>query len=189
MSQIMQNDPEDQTPQQGGMGSNVTSMRGSGSAGSRAPQGFMPRETFEMSNPSREEIDAKLSATEARIETTMARMDARIDSMAAKLDSAMALIDARLAHLPSTWQLIITVLGGVVASAGLSIAVLTYGGDKFDSGALITTQIMETRALADENAKQIKDVSERLDALPGKLLDAIEKRNRVDQVPSDGGAQ
>lgn len=164
-------------------------VEGEGPSGFISHLAISEKDTADMTNPSREEIDAKLSATEARIETTMARMDARIDSMAAKLDSAMALIDARLAHLPSTWQLIITVLGGVVASAGLSIAVLTYGGDKFDSGALITTQIMETRALADENAKQIKDVSERLDALPGKLLDAIEKRNRVDQVPSDGGAQ
>lgn len=105
------------------------------------------------------------------------------------LDSAMALIEARLAHLPSAWQLTITVLGGVVASAGLSIAILTYGGDKFDSGVQLNTSIMETQVLTNENAKQIKAVSGRLDALPGKLLDAIEKRGQANQAPGNEGGR
>lgn len=186
----MQNNPKDPTPRHSGGSGNVTYIGGGGgSYGSKAPQGFAPRDTFEMSNPSREEIDAKLSATEARIETAMARMDTRIDTLGVKLDSAMAVMNAKLDHLPSTWVLVTTVFGAFVATIAAVIGLLSYGGERFDSGSQIATQIMETRALTDANAKQIKDVSDRLDALPDKILDAIEKRNRVDQAPGDGGGQ
>ncbi len=146
-------------------------VRGGASSGSSSKVEFTAKDTSDMTNPTREEIDAKLSATEARIEAAMAHMIAKVD------------------HLPSTWVLVTTIFGGFVATIAAVIGLLSYGGDRFDSGAIITTQIMETRALADENARQIKDVSERLDALPGKLLDAIETRNRGDQVPGNGDAQ
>lgn len=186
----MQNNPKDPTPRHSGGSGNVTYIGGGGgSYGSKAPQGFAPRDTLEMSNPSREEIDAKLSATEARIEATVARLESKVDASLAKMDASLANMMAKIDHLPSRWELLITVIGGIVGVVGLTFAALSFGGDRFDSGSQIATQIMETRSLSDENARQIKDVSDRLDALPDKILDAIEKRNRVDQAPGDGGGQ
>lgn len=152
------------------------------SSGSSSELERKVKDKSDMANPTRDEIDAKLNATEARIETAMARMDSRIDKLGDKLDSAMAVMNTRLDHLPSTWVLVTTVFGAFVATMAAVAGLLSYGGDRFDSGALIATQITETRLLSDENARQIKTVAERLDALPGKILDAIEKK---DKAPGD----
>lgn len=204
---------------------NVKLVESGVSSGPGSLLDFATKDTSDMTNPGREEIDAKLNATEARVEATvvrleskvdaslakmdaslakmdariesqgmkldsaMARMDARIDTLGMKLDSAVAVMNAKLDHLPSTWVLVTTVFGAFVATIAAVIGILSFGGDRFDSGSQIATQIMETRSLSDENARQIKDVSERLDALPDKLLDAIEKRNRGDQVPGNDDAQ
>jgi ABC-type transporter Mla subunit MlaD len=170
------------------------------SSGSSSQLEFATKDTPGMSNTSREEMDAKLSATEARIEATMvrmdakldsamARMDARIDTLGVRLDSAMAVMNAKLDHLPSTWVLVTTVFGAFVATIAAVIGLLSYGGERFDSGSQIATQIMETRSLTDENAKQIRDVSDRLDTLPAKILEAIENRNRVSPAPDNSGGQ
>lgn len=182
MSQARMSPPEGQTLHGG---SNVAPFRfnqGAGSRGYRVTQEETGGDRTEMSNPGREEIDAKLSAVEARIEATVTRMEA-------KLDTGMARMEAKLAHLPSTWVLVTTAFTSFLATVAAMIGLLSYGGDRFDSGAVISSQMAETRALTNENARQIKDVSDRLDALPDRLLGAMDKRVKIEKTPRSGDAE
>ncbi|MBU6442360.1 MAG: hypothetical protein KGR48_00495 [Alphaproteobacteria bacterium] len=113
-----------------------------------------------MSDVTREEIDAKLAATEARIDATLQHAVAKID------------------HLPSTWTLIGAVGGGFVAVAALTIAVLSYGGDRFDGGASVGASLETTHQLTKQNAEQIKKISDQISEQQQMLNLLIQNANR-----------
>ncbi|MEP0708648.1 MAG: hypothetical protein ABJL17_08970 [Parvibaculum sp.] len=110
-----------------------------------------------MSDLSREELDAKLLATERRMEATEAR------------------IESTLKAIPNRYEfyaLLLTVFLGVVA-------ILAWGGDRFDGGVQVATgfaeSTIETQQLAKQNAEQIQALTERSQKNDAQL-DAIFER-------------
>jgi hypothetical protein len=68
-------------------------------------------------------LEERSVAAEARFD----RLDRRLDRTDAKLDgiaAQLAGISGRLEMMPSTWQMIVAIIGGQVALAGLLAAVI-----------------------------------------------------------------
>lgn len=97
-----------------------------------------PREDL-MSDISREEVNAKLEAAEARVETRFAILDGKLDRLLDKsvsMDSDIreakdAAIKARDAATSVTWHLIFVALGTI----GAVIAIYAFGVQLLDLGS------------------------------------------------------
>jgi septal ring factor EnvC (AmiA/AmiB activator) len=68
----------------------------------------------------------RLEDTLPRIETLLASVDDRLR----KAEIDLAEIKGRIAHLPSTWAMITTMLGGQVAFAAAILAILRIVGSR-----------------------------------------------------------
>jgi len=103
-----------------------------------------PPGTDAVSAITRDELDAKLSATESRIEASLARME------------------ANTSHLPSTGQLWLSAASAVVATVGLLLGIVAFGGDRFDGGVTLGLSAIEQKIgvteIARENAEQTKQI-------------------------------
>lgn len=138
----------------------------------------------DMTTPTREEIDAKLLATERRMEASEARIDAALERVVSQVDA----MRVEVKHLPSTWTLITSIATVVTASTGLIVGILAFGGDRFDAGVQVSTgfaeSTIETRQIAKQNAEQIKALTERsqkndaqLDAIFERLVGSSGEKN------------
>lgn len=111
-----------------------------------------------MAAPTREEFDKGLELNAERI----AHMESRID---AKLDIKFGEITTELARKPGTGTLIIT---GLVM-AGTIIAVLAFGGDRFDGGVQVAAasvaQAQEAKALAEATVAQVVELKRQNDLI------------------------
>lgn len=87
----------------------------------------------------------------------------RIDS---KADALEGKIDAKLSTLPSLWQLISIVVAACAGVLTIGLAILSYGGSRFDGGVQLTSNTFEqahsakdasdaTKKLVEKNAKQV----------------------------------
>ncbi|WP_428029776.1 hypothetical protein [Ancylobacter sp.] len=114
----------------------------------------------------REEMDAKIAATEARMEATEHRIDAALARLEAGSSAAFAEINTTLRHLPTSSTLYATVGGAVVAGILAVIAVLSFGGDRFDGGVQLTSASVQAatdaQALSKQNAQQIELLTGRI---------------------------
>lgn len=95
-----------------------------------------------MSQPSREEIDAKLQAVEARMDARVAEVTGKIDTLMNKLDARETLYQTQFGHINEKLNslsglrmvVITTVLGTGIGIVGLVFAMMTGMGSSFDSG-------------------------------------------------------
>lgn len=124
-------------------------------------------------------IDAKIDGVRSELRADVAELRADVRSLQATVESRFQAIDskfeavgARLSALPTTWTLITTVAGGVVATIGLVFTMLTYAGDQSNVASQQQAQITETRAISDQNAKQISELNGKLD----RVLTALERQ-------------
>lgn len=128
-----------------------------------------------MADPTREEIDAKLLATERHAEAVESRIDAALE----RVVSQVAAMRVEIEHLPTTWTLVTSIATVVTAATGLIVGVLAFGGDRFDAGVQVSTgfaeSTIETQQLAKQNAEQIKALTERSQKNDAQL-DAIFER-------------
>ncbi|MCF1446614.1 MULTISPECIES: hypothetical protein [Rhizobium/Agrobacterium group] len=155
------------------------------------PNSIIVRKRVEpMTSISRDEIDAKLDASSARMEATEARMDAKLSQIggdfnriasdiaqtitALRADMAqtttalradIAVVNARLETVPRVGGMIITAISAV----GVILAVLAFGGDRFDGGVQITSASVEAaldaKSTADETAKKVEELRRSVEAL------------------------
>ncbi|MUZ66360.1 hypothetical protein [Agrobacterium vitis] len=151
-----------------------------------------------MTSISRDELDAKLDASSARMEATEARMDAKLSQIggdfnriasdiaqtitALRTDMAqtttalradIAVVNARLETVPRVGGMIITAISAVVSVVGIILAVLAFGGDRFDGGVQITSATVEAaidaKSTADETTKKVEELRRSVEALTKAL--------------------
>jgi hypothetical protein len=132
--------------------------------------------TFEGMNAiTREELDAKLSATESRIEATLTRLD------------------SKLAHLPTTGQMWLAAGSSVLAVAGVVAAFLAFGSDRFNGGLSVGIATVDRKLgieqVIQENAEQSKQI-EMIGQQMQQVIQALSRQqDEKGQPPSkDGGA-
>ena len=102
--------------------------------------------------PTREEIDAKLEAVEARLESRLSYIIVKLDSM----------------KVPSLWQIAGIVFGGVAALAGI-IGIMA---DRFDGG-LAARGVLEPLMKPVMEAQEARDAKQ--DEQLNKILKAVEQ--------------
>ena len=61
-----------------------------------------------------------------------------------KIEASLAKIEARLSVMPTTGAMLMTAFTSSVAIVGLILAVLSFGGDRFDSGIGLADRINES---------------------------------------------
>jgi hypothetical protein len=91
--------------------------------------------TIEMTDPTREEIDAKIEASEARTDTKMAHLEGKIDLVISKLDSSISetrqmradVKDDSRATRANQWVIFFGLAGIIIASLALIVAFFTLG--------------------------------------------------------------
>ncbi len=108
---------------------------------------------------------------EKHTETKMAALNASIDAKLARLDS-----------VPTFLQLVVVVGGAAVGAVTLVLAIVAYGGDRFDGGSqfgsFTVEQTLRTRQLSDENTRQIGEIGKRVDMLLDIMGRRIEEKPR-----------
>lgn len=97
------------------------------------PQPLLPH-LLPMADMTREEIDAKIAASEARGETGLERAMGEMRSAFARIDGRFDTIDAKISHLPTTWAMLTMLIATGLAIIGVTIAVMAYGGQWFSNG-------------------------------------------------------
>lgn len=116
-------------------------------------------------------IDAKIAAAEARTDTKFAEVLGELKAMRSDMS-----------HMPSTWAMVGTMGGFAVVIVTVILAVMAYGGDRFDGGVAFGQGSAEAKVALDkvtsENAAQTKQI-EQLSGQLNQVLMAIQ--------PKDGG--
>ncbi len=108
----------------------------------------------------RAENSARFSELEAKIETNVSRLEAKIDAI----------------RPGATWQQIAGMLAAAVATAfGLMLTALSYGGDRFDSGASLM-RLMEQRL------SEQREIDAEQNARLNVIIDTLERQN----APANG---
>lgn len=110
---------------------------------------------------------------DAQSQATRAQNDARFAEVLSEIRS----LDAKISNLPTRWTIwgtaISTTLTLLFSLAGLVYAIISYGGDRFDSGAQFTASTyqasQEAKTLSEENARQIQQLGGNME----KLIDAL----------------
>ncbi|WP_373089906.1 hypothetical protein [Sneathiella sp.] len=104
-------------------------------------------------------IDAKNDAVRSDIKSDIARVEAKIDIMPAKI----------------AWQIGV----GVVATVGLVLAVIAYGGARFDGGtslgSSVGAQVEKNRQSIDDATKAIDSVNQTINKKNDQVLNAIKE--------------
>lgn len=120
--------------------------------------------------------DATLGATEndeMASAPTREEIDAKIGTAKAEVDTEFAKLRADLRHLPTTGALIATVASGVVAVIGVLLAVMAFGGDRFDGGLAasgIVTRVQEEQRIVDARQDaQLQEMNGKLDVILDRL--------------------
>lgn len=97
--------------------------------------------------------------------------------MASKIESIETTINSRLEkldHLPSNVSLFFTAAGAALTVFLAVIAILAWGGDRFDGGVQMSqdsaAEIVGMRELTDQNSRAIQDIAVQLDMLLDRLI-------------------
>jgi hypothetical protein len=83
----------------------------------------------------RDQVSDMMAASEARTDTKLATAMGEIREEFAKLNGRFDTVNARLDAIPGRWELLIFFFGTAVTIIGVLIAVLAYGGDRYNAGA------------------------------------------------------
>lgn len=99
-----------------------------------------------MATPTREEIDGKLEASEARTDTKFAKLEGKLDTLIATISGKFDNLNAEIASLrgdigkshaynqSTRWILVSMIVASAFAIAGLGISLATYGDALFSRG-------------------------------------------------------
>lgn len=105
----------------------------------------------DMSDVSREELDAKLDASQSRMEAVESR-----------IDSAISRMETKLSHLPTSGGMWLAAASATVAVVGLMAGFLAFGGDRFDGGFNVGTSSIDRKLgieqIARENTEQTRQI-------------------------------
>ncbi|MBD8635642.1 hypothetical protein [Stenotrophomonas sp. CFBP 13725] len=154
---------EDSSSDQGGRGEDAAGL------GAQASRRGAPRtrKVEEMTHPTRDEIDAKLSAVEARIDGRVSEAVGKIETLLVKIDERDKLHQVQMTNLnarvveqiasarSSTSTIVTTVIGTGGVVAGLIFAALSAMTGSFDSGrdtAQLTGAAQKYAAAAQQSA-------------------------------------
>lgn len=116
--------------------------------------------TVGMSEITREELDAKLAATEARMDARLERFDK---------DMRQVVSEFRLEVQPlkslksSLWTATAAIIGSVVATA-VAVASLSFGA--FDSGRETSQLVEQAKQQSAENRRLLDQIDEKLKSIP-----------------------
>ncbi|MFQ5953768.1 MAG: hypothetical protein ACE5JZ_01730 [Kiloniellales bacterium] len=105
---------------------------------------------------------------DAKIETVRVANDARFDEVISRLD-----------HVPTTASMLATAAGAIVTIAGILLALLAFGGDRFDAGVQLTSvsveQALEAQRLAKENTERLEGLDDKLDTVLRMLGERVKE--------------
>jgi ABC-type multidrug transport system fused ATPase/permease subunit len=137
-----------------------------------------------MSDPTREEIDAKLDAREARMDGRVASIEAKIDGFIGRLDERFARMDDRMTHIEaSTSQTqsaignlktttiitaVSTVLAIVLGVAAFNATVLSNMVASFESGKATSAAQAEVKRQSEETAALLRQLQQSMPPPPRK---------------------
>lgn len=139
---------------------------------------------------SREEIDAKLDRTDARLEATESRMEARLEAALSEIRLSNANVQQSIATLtteiqtefrsvPRTSSMVITAATSAIAIIGIILAVLAFGGDRFDGGVQMSTasveQAIEAKKLGEKNESQLEALNKAVLSLVSEVRALAER--------------
>jgi len=130
-------------------------------------------DSADMNSPSREEIDAKLQAIEARMDARVASIEGKIDTMVVKLehvDQLNAQTRSSVSSLKNTMLAtaaasVLTILFGIAA---FNATVLSNMLTSFESGKNTGAAIMQATEQLRFTQERLKSVEERLQAAPAR---------------------
>lgn len=94
-----------------------------------------------MAEMTREEIDAKIAASEARNATGLERAMGEVRTEFAALRGAIQTLDAKVSALPGRWELAAFIIGTAIALFAAILSVLAFGGDNFSVGRDVGEQL------------------------------------------------
>lgn len=122
-----------------------------------------------MSNPTREEINAHIRASEAGTETKIVRLEGKIETLAAtivgKIDSLKDdVAKADQYNRDTRWVLLGTFIAGMFAIGGLLLALATYGDALFGRGMSVR-DIVQT-VIKEQHEIQSGDMNRPLSTTP-----------------------
>lgn len=115
-----------------------------------------PAHTRSMNDLTREELDAKLQATEARMDARLERFDK---------DMRQTVSDFRLEILPLK-SLKANIWGATAVTIGVMVAVLSYGVASFDSGRDTSAVIQEMKQQSFETRQLLEQIKAQQAAKP-----------------------
>jgi hypothetical protein len=134
----------------------------------------------------REYVDARIAEVTATNEAIHAGTQAGLRTLSAEVHS----LNERTAALPKMWQLIVTIVGATAAAISIVLAVLAFGGDRFDAGVSLSATSIEQATtannLAAEAARKLGELDQKMDANWARwneqrqVMDA--QWRRVDQI-------
>ncbi len=131
-------------------------------------------------------IDGLRSETSADVLTT----NARVDVLTKHLDAAFDILSARMTTKWTTWGAAGSIAALILASVGLIVAVLQFGGDRFDGGigaaSVSVQQAEEARRLAITNGKNISDLTLNVSLVTTRIDGVVSK---VDAFVASGQAR
>jgi hypothetical protein len=88
-----------------------------------------------MSDPTREEIQAHIAASEARGETSLARLEGKLDTISATIVGKIGELSTQVGEHRRDRNLIIgTIVVAAIAVSGLVVSMATYGDALFGRG-------------------------------------------------------
>jgi hypothetical protein len=134
----------------------------------------------------REYVDARISEVNATNEAIHASTQAGLRILSTEVHA----LNDKTAALPKMWQLIVTIVTAAAAAVGIILAVIAFGGDRFDAGVSLSATSIENATtannLAAENARRLGELDSKMDVNWAKwdeqrvLMEAQWKR--VDKV-------
>ena len=119
-------------------------------------------------------------------------VDARTEATRSQNEAQFARIMARLEQTPTTRELVKWIVGSAIALFTAFVAVLAFGGDRFDSGVAAATLAFENseearenseeaREIAEDNRKDIREIKSVLEAMTENLQAVVAIVNRKDE--------
>lgn len=137
-----------------------------------------------MSEPTREEIDAKLDAREARMDGRVASIEAKIDGFMGRLDERFARMDDRMTHIEASASqtqsaignlkttIIITAISAALAIvlgvAAFNATVLSNMVASFESGKATSAAQAEVKRQSEETAALLRQLQQSVPLPPRK---------------------
>lgn len=123
-------------------------------------------DTGRMSEMSRDEIQARLDASEANVDARLASFDATMRQGLSDIRLEMAgmrgdiqVVQTELAPLKGLRSTIVTTaLASVIAIAGLVSGIMAYGISSFDSGRETSAMIAEAKQQAEANRQLLREI-------------------------------